>query len=86
MRFSVIVSTYNRAEGLRHTLQSLQHQTHAEFEVVVVVQPKTTATDTPTRSSAADRWAAIDAFREHLAASGRDFGDSVQDIREDRDR
>jgi hypothetical protein len=57
-----------------------------EFDVVVVVQPKAATNGTPTTPSTADRWAAIDAFRERLAASGRDFGDSVQDIREDRDR
>ncbi len=54
-------------------------QPDTEFEVVVVVQPKTTASGTPTPPSAAARWAVIDAFRERLAASGRDFGDSVQD-------
>ena len=68
------------------TLRVPLGQPDTEFEVVVVVQPKTTTTGTPILSSAADRWAAIDAFRERLAASGRDFGDSVQDIREDRDR
>jgi len=31
-------------------------------------------------------WAAIDAFRQRLASTGRDFGDSTLDIREDRDR
>jgi hypothetical protein len=61
-------------------------QPNTEFEVVVVVQAKTTATGKPAPSSVADQWARIDAFRERLAASGRDFGDSVQDIREDRDR
>jgi hypothetical protein len=61
-------------------------QPNTEFEVVVVVQPKATATGTPAPSSVADQWARIDAFRARLAASGRDFGDSVQDIREDRDR
>jgi hypothetical protein len=50
-----------------------------EFEVVVVVQPKAAA------NVAADPWAAADAIRARLAASGRDFGDSAQDIREDRD-
>ena len=31
-------------------------------------------------------WAAVDDFRERLAATGRDFGDSAQDLREDRER
>ena len=57
-----------------------------EFDVVLVVQPRVGANGTPTAPSGADRWAAIDAFRERLAATGRDFGDSVQEIREDRDR
>lgn len=53
------------------------------FEIAVVAQPDL-ASVTPT--APVDPWAAIDAFRDRLAASGRDFGDSVQDIREDRDR
>ena len=56
-----------------------------EVDVVVVVQPKA-AEGAVTPPPAPDRWAAIDAFRERLAATGRDFGDSVQEIREDRDR
>jgi hypothetical protein len=55
-------------------------QPNTEFELVVVVQPKAGA------NGPANRWAEIDAFRARLAASGRDFGDSVEDIREDRDR
>ena len=31
-------------------------------------------------------WAEVDAIRNALAATRRDFGDSVQDIREDRER
>jgi hypothetical protein len=57
-----------------------------EFDVVLVVQPRAGANGTPPRPPATDRWVAIDAFRERLAATGRDFGDSVQEIREDRDR
>jgi hypothetical protein len=68
------------------TLRVPVGQPDTEFEAVVVVQPKTSANGTPTPRPATDPWAAIDAFRERLAASGRDFGDSVQDIREDRDR
>lgn len=33
-----------------------------------------------------DQWAAINALREELAASGRRFPDSTDSIREDRDR
>ena len=56
-----------------------------EFDVVVV-QPRAAASGAPTPPPTAGRWAAIDAFRERLAATGRDFGDGVQEIREDRDR
>jgi hypothetical protein len=60
-------------------------QPDTEFEVVLVVQPKT-ANGTPTTRPAADPWAGADAIRQRLAATGRAFRDSVQDIREDRDR
>lgn len=59
-------------------------QPDTEFEVIVVVQPKTSANGAPTPTP--DPWAAINAFRERLAASGRVFTDSVELIREDRDR
>ncbi len=35
---------------------------------------------------ASDPWSAIDAIREELAASGKDFGDSAELVREDRER
>lgn len=38
------------------------------------------------QAPAADPWAAINAFRERLAGSGRNFTDSTELIREDRDR
>ncbi len=60
-------------------------QPNTLFEVVIVVQPKLTADGTP-EPAPADPWAAIDAFRERLAASGRTFSDSTELIREDRDR
>ncbi len=41
---------------------------------------------TALRPDPAKVWAKVDAIRNALAATGRDFGDSVQDIREDRDR
>jgi plasmid stability protein len=34
----------------------------------------------------ANPWAEVDAIRERLRATGRDFGDSVEDLREDRAR
>jgi hypothetical protein len=61
-------------------------QPDTEFDVVLVVQPKPVANSPPVPQAGANRRDAIDVFRERLAASGRDFGDSVQDIREDRDR
>lgn len=38
------------------------------------------------QAPSATPWAAIDAFRERLSASGKDFGDSTDDIRADRER
>ena len=35
---------------------------------------------------AADPWAAVNAFRERLAARGQVFPDSTESIREDRER
>jgi glycogen(starch) synthase len=39
MKFSVVINTCDRAESLRSTLRGLRHQTHPEFEVVVVNGP-----------------------------------------------
>ena len=61
------------------------YQPDSEFEVVVVVQPKLPANGTTTPAFA-DPWAGADAIRQRLAATGRNFRDSVQDIREDRER
>ena len=55
---------------------------NAEFEVVVVVQPRPGTSGPP----AFDPWAGAKAIHARLAASGRTFGDSVELIREDRDR
>ncbi|MBI2479619.1 MAG: hypothetical protein HYV60_13600 [Planctomycetia bacterium] len=38
------------------------------------------------RGSTGDDWAAVDAIRQRLAASKRSFGDSVELLREDRQR
>lgn len=40
-RVSVVVSTYNRAAGLRATLEGLRYQTYRDLEVVVVNGPST---------------------------------------------
>jgi hypothetical protein len=68
------------------TLRVSLGQPDTEFEVVVVVQPKAAANGTPAPRPAAGSWAAINAFRKRLAASGRVFSDSTELIREDRDR
>ena len=41
MRVSVVICTYNRADSLGATLESLIHQRHADLEVVVVNGPST---------------------------------------------
>jgi glycosyltransferase involved in cell wall biosynthesis/GT2 family glycosyltransferase len=41
MRVSVVICTYNRADSLGATLESLTHQRHADLEVVVVNGPST---------------------------------------------
>jgi hypothetical protein len=57
---------------------------NAEFDAVVVLRPR--GVESSTAPHAADPWAAINAFRRHLAASGRVFTDSAEMIREDRER
>ena len=54
-------------------------QPDTAFEVVVIVRPRP---DLPPR---AERFAAMNAIRAELAASGRDFGDSAVEQREGRD-
>jgi glycogen synthase len=44
MRFSVVISTYNRMAGLKRTLEAVRYQTHDDFEVVVVNGPSTDET------------------------------------------
>jgi hypothetical protein len=68
------------------TLRVPLGQPDTEFEILLVVQPKATANATPAPQPGADPWAAINAFRERLAASGRVFTDSTELIRKDRDR
>jgi len=45
LRFSVVISTYNRAQSLAATLRSLEQQSHPHLEVIVVVGPCTDDTD-----------------------------------------
>jgi glycogen synthase len=46
VRVSVVICTYNRADGLRQTLECLRRQRYDEFEVVVVNGPSTDHTET----------------------------------------
>ncbi len=41
MRFSIVISTYNRDATLENTLQSLRYLRHSDFEVIVVNGPST---------------------------------------------
>ena len=59
-------------------------QPNTDFDVLVVVQPKALAKGAP--RAKAELHAQMDAIRNQLAATGLDFGESVDDIREDRDR
>lgn len=59
-------------------------QPDSEFEVIVVVQPKSPPTGVIAPSST-NPWAKADAIRQRLAATGREFSDSVPDIRADRE-
>lgn len=54
--------------------------------VVVFAQPDRTPCDFSPGATRREWRAAVDAFRERLRASGRTFGDSVAEFREDRDR
>ena len=56
-----------------------QHGRTLEDEVKSILEQAAT-TPSPTI------WSAVDAIREQLAATGRDFSDSAQLVREDRQR
>ena len=62
---------------LRERAAHHAHSTEAEAKAILAeaLQP-----------SSADSWAAINAMREELARSGREFPDSTPLLREDRDR
>jgi glycosyltransferase involved in cell wall biosynthesis/GT2 family glycosyltransferase/predicted SAM-dependent methyltransferase len=54
MKFSVVINTCDRADGLRRTLSALRYQTHPSFEVVVVNGPSEDHTDAVLAEFAAD--------------------------------
>ena len=83
MRTIQVSERTNTAGTLSLTIPLGQPDT--EFEVIVVVQPKAAVNGTQT-TAPASRFAVMDAIRDALAATGRDFGDSAEDVREDRDR
>jgi antitoxin FitA len=69
------------AESLLQQLQqrAARHGRSVEAEARIILEDAL-------RPDPAKVWAEVDAIRERLAATGRDFGDSVPDIREDRER
>jgi glycogen synthase len=64
MRVSVVVCTYNRAEGLRQTLEGLRRQRYRQFEVIVVNGPSTDHTQ-----QVLDAWASPVKVRRNLEAN-----------------
>ena len=69
------------AENLLQQLhqRAVRHGRSLETEARIILEDAL-------RPDPAKVWAEVDAIRNALAATGRDFGDSVQDIREDRER
>lgn len=80
---SYVLTSTSDAEGKLH-LEIPVSQPDMEFEVEVSVRPKPIVNGTV--QTAVDHYATMNAFREKLAASGLHFTDSVELIREDRDR
>ncbi|MBL8823572.1 MAG: hypothetical protein JNJ77_13365 [Planctomycetia bacterium] len=80
---SYVLTSTSDAEGKLH-LEIPVSQPDLEFEVEVSVRPKPAVNGAVTKPI--DPWARINAFRERLAATGIKFSDSVDLIREDRDR
>ena len=77
---SIIKTTGTTGSDGSLTLTLPLGQPLTDYEIEVVAKPKVVA------APPADPWAAINAIRERLAASGIKFTDSVELIREDRDR
>src|SRR4051794_16479718 len=68
MRISVVICTLNRAPELRLLLESLRHQDHTDFEVVVVAGPSTDDTD-EVLAQAGDHVRVVRNPEEHLSRS-----------------
>jgi plasmid stability protein len=69
------------AESLLQQLQqrAARHGRSVEVEARIILEDAL-------RPDPAKVWAEVDAIRNALAATGREFSDSVPDIREDRER
>lgn len=68
MKFSVVINTCDRAESLVRTLRALRHQTHPDFEVIVVNGPSTDDT-AAVLAEFADDIRVVDCPERHLSKS-----------------
>ena len=76
---ALVIPDLDEATLCRLRERATTHGRTPETEAKAIL---TTALQTPPAAP----WADIDDFRERLAATGKDFGDSTEDIREDRER
>jgi plasmid stability protein len=67
------------------TLELLRRRA-AEHAQSVEVEAKSILAGALQRASESDPWSAVNALREDLARSGREFPDSTPLVREDRER
>lgn len=73
-KLSVVICTYNRAESLARTLQSLVAQTNKEFEVVIIDGVSSDETGKVVRSFAKKLSVEIFGLEEKALAKARDLG------------
>jgi plasmid stability protein len=76
----IVIPDLDDAVLARLRERAARHGRTIETEVKAILAEALPPTAPPVR------WAAINALREELAASGRTFSDSAELIREDRDR
>jgi plasmid stability protein len=76
----LLIPDVDEATLARLRERAARHGRTIEMEVKAILAAALPPTVPP------DQWAAINALREELAASGRTFSDSAELIREDRDR